>query len=94
MNIFVTIYSAILFFILTPAVFLRLPPNGSKYTVAAVHAIAFAVIYHFTHKIVWRMSMGMEGFSEGKAHSAGSYTTQKDCEAAKYTWDMSTKKCA
>ena len=64
MNIFVTLYSAILFFVLTPAVFLRLPPNGSKYTVAAVHAIVFAVVFHFTHKIVWRMSMGMEGFQE------------------------------
>jgi hypothetical protein len=84
MNIFVTLYSAILFFVLTPAVFLRLPPNGSKYTVAAVHAIVFAVVFHFTHKIVWRMSMGMEGFQEG-TQSQG---TPNQCPTGK-TWNGS-----
>ena len=87
MNIFVTLYSAILFFILTPAVFLRLPPNGSKYTVAAVHAIAFAVIYHFTHKIVWRMSMGMEGFAADYSASADPH----NCGTKK--WDAAKKAC-
>jgi hypothetical protein len=85
MNIFVTIYSAILFFILTPAVFLRLPPNGSKYTVAAVHAIAFAVIYHFTHKIVWRMSMGMEGFAADPSADPHNCGTKK--------WDAAKNAC-
>jgi len=59
MNWAVTVYAAILFFVLTPAVLLRLPPNGSKLTVAAVHAVVFALVFHFTHKLVWQMSMGM-----------------------------------
>jgi hypothetical protein len=59
MNWAVTVYAAILFFVLTPAILLRLPPNGSKMTVAAVHAVVFALVFHFTHKIVWQMSMGM-----------------------------------
>ena len=59
MNWVVTFYAALLFFILSPSVFLRLPPKGGKFTVAAVHGIVFALIFHFTHKLVWQMSMGM-----------------------------------
>jgi hypothetical protein len=73
MNWSVTVYAAILFFVLTPAVLVRLPPKGSKFTVAAVHAVIFALIFHFTHKLVWQLSMGMgmprpvrkEGMEEG-----------------------------
>ena len=63
MNLVVSIYAAILFFILTPAILIRLPPGGSKWTVAAVHAIVFAIIFHFTHKIVWRIGARMEGMA-------------------------------
>jgi hypothetical protein len=73
MNWAVTFYAAILFFVLTPAVLVRLPPKGGKFTVAAVHAVVFALIFHFTHKFVWQLSMGMgmprpvrkEGMQEG-----------------------------
>jgi hypothetical protein len=61
MSLIVSIYAAILFFLLTPAVLLRLPPNGSKLTVAAVHAIVFAIIFHFTNKLVWRLGARFEG---------------------------------
>ena len=54
MGLVVSIYAAILFFLLTPAILVRLPPGGSKWTVAAVHAIVFAILFHFTHKIVWQ----------------------------------------
>jgi len=50
-------YVALLFFILTPGIILSLPPKGSKFTVAFVHAIVFAAVFHFTHKIVWNMTM-------------------------------------
>jgi hypothetical protein len=56
MNIIVALYCALLFFILTPNVLLRLPPNGGKLTVAAVHALVFGVIIFFTQNIVWRCS--------------------------------------
>jgi len=71
MNWFVTAYAALLFFLLTPAILLRLPPNGSKYTVAIVHALVFALIFHFTHKLVWQFSMSLEGFVEGRGGGSG-----------------------
>jgi hypothetical protein len=61
MGLVVSIYAAILFFLLTPAILVRLPPGGSKWTVAAVHAIVFAVLFHFTHKFVWRLGARFEG---------------------------------
>jgi hypothetical protein len=66
MNLVVAIYSAILFFVLSPGVFLRLPSNGSKLVVAGVHALVFAVVLYFTAHFVWRMSLRMEGFKEGQ----------------------------
>lgn len=64
MNWLFSLYVAVLFFILTPAILLRIPKNGNKYTVAGVHAIVFALLLHFTGKFVWNFSMRMEGFSE------------------------------
>lgn len=65
MNIFVTLYIALLFVLLTPNVLVRLPPTGSKLTVAAVHGLIFAVLFHFTHKFVWRMTAGIHTGFEG-----------------------------
>ena len=61
MNLVVAIYCAALFFVLSPGVFLRLPQNGSKFMVAGVHAAVFGLILYFTQKMVWKMSVGMEG---------------------------------
>jgi len=61
MNWIITIYIALLFFVLTPGVFVRLPPKAGLMTVAAVHALVFALIWHFTHKFVWKLSAGREG---------------------------------
>jgi hypothetical protein len=47
-------YVAALFFVLTPGVVVRLPQGGSLMTVAAVHALVFAAVWHFTHKAVKR----------------------------------------
>jgi hypothetical protein len=65
MNLIVTLYTALLFFILTPNVLLRLPSKGSKMMVALVHSLVFALIFHFTHKFVWRFSVGLEGATSG-----------------------------
>ena len=78
MNWICTIYVAVLFFVLTPGVLLSLPPKSSKLVVAATHAVVFALIWHFTHKIVWRMSVGHEGFAEGYKQAkviSGEYVT-------------------
>jgi hypothetical protein len=29
-------------------------------TVLAVHALLFAVVWHFTHKMIWRMTEGFQ----------------------------------
>jgi hypothetical protein len=54
------LYVAILFFLLSPGVLLRLPAGGSLVTAALVHAIVFGVIYLFTHKLVWRQVKNLE----------------------------------
>ena len=51
---FMCIYVFFLFFLLTPGIFVSLPPKGSKYVVAAVHALVFTVILHFTYRMVLR----------------------------------------
>jgi len=71
MNFAVAIYSAILFFILSPGVLLRLPPNGSKMTVAAVHAVVFGIVLYFTASTVWRFSMSMSMHPASRMHKEG-----------------------
>jgi hypothetical protein len=41
---------AALFFALTPGVLVSLPPGGSTLTVAATHAVVFALVYSFLVK--------------------------------------------
>ena len=53
-SIAVAIFSAILFFLLSPGILLSLPPKGGKMTVAAVHAIVYGIIFYFTGGMVWR----------------------------------------
>ncbi len=49
---FMFLYSALLFFLLTPGILLTLPPKGKKMTVAAVHAVVFGLVWALTHKMV------------------------------------------
>jgi len=60
-----SLFVAGLFFVLTPGILVSLPPKGSKYTVALVHGLVFAVIFHLTHKLVWNALYGdkKEGFA-------------------------------
>lgn len=59
MNVLMSVFLAVLFFVMTPGVLLRLPMGGSKLVVAATHAVVFALIYHFTHKLVWRATLSL-----------------------------------
>jgi hypothetical protein len=59
MNIYVSLYLALLFVVLTPGVLLSLPPGGSKLVVAATHGVVFALVYHLTHKAVWNATRNM-----------------------------------
>lgn len=62
-SVLFAIYVGILFFILTPSILLRLPPKGSKYTVAAVHALVFAVLFYFTASYTMRFFQKVEGMT-------------------------------
>lgn len=56
MNLFMTVFVALLFVALTPGVLVSLPPGGSKLTVALFHGVVFALVYHLTYKAVWPMA--------------------------------------
>lgn len=65
MSVALFVYAFLLFFVLTPGILLSLPPKGSKIVVALTHAFVFALVWHFTHKIVWRSTQGLfEGFED------------------------------
>lgn len=78
MSLVVSAYAALLFFILTPSVLLRLPKNGSKLTVALVHAIVFGLLFWLTHKFVWRMGQRLEGMTEKKEDEKEGTEEEKD----------------
>jgi len=53
---------AVLFFLLTPGILLSLPKKGSKYTVAATHAVVFVVVAYLLKRIfrTWENMEDME----------------------------------
>jgi len=55
LNIASLLYLVLLFYVLSPNVLLRSPPNGSKHVVARVHAVVFAVVYYYTSGYVGAM---------------------------------------
>jgi len=60
MSVVMALYLVVLFVVLTPGVFVSLPPKGSKLVVALTHAVVFAVVYQLTHRMVAR---ALEGFA-------------------------------
>ena len=63
-GVYVALYSAILFFVLTPNVLLRLPPKGSTMMVAFVHALVFGIVFYFAHSLIMNLAGGgKEGYS-------------------------------
>jgi hypothetical protein len=66
MNFLLLAYMALLFAALTPGVFISLPMRGSKYMCALTHGVIFALVWHFTHRTVWRMTEGFQDMAEGK----------------------------
>ena len=53
-----SLYAAVLFFVLTPGVLVSLPPGGSRTTVALTHAVVFGIAWALTHKLVYK-TVGM-----------------------------------
>jgi len=79
MSLLVSLYAAILFFVLVPGILLTVPRKGGKYVVAAVHALAFGIIYYFTNKI---LNSTIEGNCtvKGKSCRASSYCCNHNCK--------------
>jgi tRNA A37 threonylcarbamoyltransferase TsaD len=75
MNALMIAYAALLFVVLTPGVLLRLPPKGSKLAVAVTHGVVFAIVWHFTHKMVWRAAY--EGFQPRMSAREGQAAAQR-----------------
>ena len=44
--------AVLLFVLLTPGILLRLPSNGSKWTVAVVHGVVYAVVMYLLYMYV------------------------------------------
>jgi hypothetical protein len=61
MNIFHFLYVVFLFVLLTPAILVRLPPKGNKWTVALVHGVIFSVILLLTNHFVSGFGKNLEG---------------------------------
>jgi hypothetical protein len=49
------LYVAVLFFLLSPGVLVSLPPGGSRMTVLLTHALVAGLVWHLTHRSVGRM---------------------------------------
>ena len=63
MNFVYFLYIVFLFFVLTPAILVRIPPKGNKWLVALVHGVVFAVILLFTSDFVLSLGKKMEGLT-------------------------------
>lgn len=48
------VYATLLFFVLSPGIIVRIPPNGNKRVVAAVHAVVFGIVWSLSHKLIWQ----------------------------------------
>ena len=67
MDLIMFLFSAVLFFLLTPGILLSLPPGGSKMVVAATHAVVFGLVFSLSHKML--MSLG--SMTEGARNISG-----------------------
>ena len=63
-NVGMTLFVAALFVLLTPGIVLCVPTKGPLLHKAIVHGLLFAIVYHYTHRIVWKMVT--EGFQAAK----------------------------
>jgi len=53
---FYLLTTALTFFLLVPGVLVTIPAGGSKITVAAVHAVVFAIVHKLVHTYVFKHS--------------------------------------
>jgi hypothetical protein len=63
MNWIVTVYTGLLFFILSQKILVSIPQKGNKYMVALFHAIIFALVLRVTHHFFYNLLAIYEGNS-------------------------------
>lgn len=85
MNNLFLLLAAVLFFLLTPNILLRIPKNGNKYTVAGVHAIVFTLVLYLLHLLFKPMHIMRDGFTDaectmGNNEDGGDYMLGEDGE--------------
>ena len=69
MNLIMSLYVALLFVLLTPGVLIKLPPKGSLLTVAIVHGLVFALVFHLTCRAMYKASVEGFGFVESTGNN-------------------------
>ncbi len=83
---FKSIFVAIVFFILTPGILLRLPSKGSVKVVALVHALIFSFIVSISYNMI--DSLDSNNIKKEK------FATKRNwCLAQNYTWDSNSGVC-
>jgi hypothetical protein len=55
MDLAMFLYTAILFFLLTPGILITIPPGGKQRMVAAVHAGVFAFVWGLSYPFVMQL---------------------------------------
>jgi hypothetical protein len=83
MNAYFGAYLAIIFFLLTPGVLLRLPARSTKLVVALTHGLLFVAVLYFTKKVVLRSIFGMGCMYDGFQDMAPSAEQMAAMEMAK-----------
>jgi hypothetical protein len=63
-NLNLFIFSALLFYVLSPGILIIIPQNSSKLIVAFVHAVVYATIWYFIYNYIWNMTESFETLTE------------------------------
>lgn len=58
------IFSALLYYVLTPGIFITIPPKSNKKIVALVHGLVYSTVLYFTHKIVFNVTEGFKTYTQ------------------------------
>jgi hypothetical protein len=56
MNLTMFLILAILAFVLSPGILIRLPPGGNSRVVAATHALVIALVWFSASKTLWHLT--------------------------------------
>lgn len=87
-----SLFVVVLFYVMTPGILVTLPKNGSKVMVALTHAVLFALVFHLTHKMVWKYFYGPEGFASPSANGVAAQVKANACPKGT-EWNNVVRSC-